>query len=325
MFVQINETTIHICKHAFVKIRNVDLHITHYTDLRTVVRKYATKIYFNNWVWIYFILCIKYGLGEHGAHFQVPHLWSPKPLPRSRPRSMRWANWREWCANAQVWWSRRRATFPQGLEVQVVARSPPIGGSPPRELANSGEHPPHRRQHRQEPSLSPPILSPLLSFSCICMLCTLRAPIPNRPSLIYLLHSVYDIVSQVAPRSFGGRPSLTSSLERHTTQGCIFRVRSLFGPPEKCKTFSLADAFVFHYNTTSYNSGARLDILKNDTYSRPVNKLGYSCGPEIFKAIEAIGALQREATVKDKDMAARKNIVGRTSGTINAYGLPKCV
>jgi hypothetical protein len=56
-----------------------------------------------------------------------------------------------------------------------------------------------------------------------------------------------------------------------------------------------------------------------------VNKLGYSYGPEIFKAIEAIGALQREATVKDKDMAARKKIVGRTSGTINAYGLPKCV
>jgi hypothetical protein len=39
-------------------------------------------------------------------------------------------------------------------------------------------------------------------------------------------------------------------------------------------------------------------------------KHGYSCGPEIFKAIEAIGALQREATVKEKDMAAGKKFSG---------------
>jgi hypothetical protein len=289
MFVQINETTIHICKHAFIKIRNVDLQITHYTDLRTVVRKYATKIYFNNWVWIYFILCIKYGLGEHGAHFQVLPLWSPKPLPRSRPRSMRWANWREWCANAQVWWSRRRATFPQGLEVHVVARSPPIGGSPPRELANSGEHPPHRRQHRQEPSLSPPILSPLLSFSCICMLCTLRAPIPNRPSLIYSLHSLYDIVSQVAPRSFGGRPPWL--LHWRGTQ-----LKVAYSESDRClalrrstrQSLSQTQSYSTHH-MTSYNSGARPDniIWKNDTYSGPVNKNGYSHGPEIFRAMEA--------------------------------------
>lgn len=194
-------------------------------------------------------------------------------------------------------WSRRRATFPQGLEVQAVARSPPIGGSPPWELANSGEHPLHRQQPCQEPSLSHPIPSPLLSFSCMCVLCSLRAPILNRPSLIYPLHSLHGIVSHVAPRSLGGRPSLTSSLERHTTQGCIFRVRSLFGLRRSARHSLLQTPLYSTYNTTSYNSGACLDILKNDTYSRLVNIHGYSRGPEIFKATEAIGALQREAIV----------------------------
>jgi hypothetical protein len=108
------------------------------------------------------------------------------------------------------------------------------------------------------------LLCPLLFFhrcshflASACYAC-LRAPIPNRPSLIYPLHSLYDIVSQVAPRSFGGRPSLTSSLERHTTQGCIFRVRSLFSPPAKHETIPLPNAIVFHspYDFVQFGSAS---------------------------------------------------------------------
>jgi hypothetical protein len=63
------------------------------------------------------------------------------------------------------------------------------------------------------------------------------------------------------------------------------------------------------HNTTSYNSGARPDIWKNDTYSGPVNKNGYSRGPEIFIAMEA---------AKNKDAAAKKNS-GTDSLTKNRF------
>ena len=103
-------------------------------------------------------------------------------------------------------------------------------------------------------------------------------------------------------------------------QGHIFRVQFLLGPLEECKTFPLAGALVSTYNTTSYNLGARLDIWKSDTYSGPINKHGYSHMPEIFRAMEAIGALQREAAAKNKDTTMKKN-----SGTINVCELPKCM
>ena len=95
------------------------------------------------------------------------------------------------------------------------------------------------------PSLSPLCFSPLLSLSCMCMLCTLRAPVPNPPSLIS--HSILPMVlfrKSLRARLVAGPPRLPCWIG--TPQGRIFRVQSLFGPPEKCKTFSLANALVFH-------------------------------------------------------------------------------
>ena len=55
-----------------------------------------------------------------------------------------------------------------------------------------------------------------------------------------------------------------------------------------------------------------------------MNKHGYNCGLEIFKAMDTIQVLQREAAAKDKDTITKK-IMGRTSETINIYGLPRCM
>jgi len=70
---------------------------------------------------------------------------------------------------------------------------------------------------------------------------------------------------------------------------------------------------------TSYNSGACWDIWKNDAYYGQVNKHGYSCKPKIFRAMDAIGTFERKLAAKDKDTAAKKKIMGRTSGTKNVY------
>ena len=101
----------------------------------------------------------------------------------------------------------------------------------------------------------------------------------------------------MATRSLGARPSSTSSLDRHALKAassesdrCLALRRSARHSLSQTHSYST-------HNTTSYNSGARPEIWKNDTYSGPVNKNGYSRGPEIFRAMEA---------AKIKDKAANK-------------------
>jgi hypothetical protein len=98
----------------------------------------------------------------------------------------------------------------------------------------------------------------------------------------------------------GVRPSMTSSLDRHPLKVASSESdRSLAVRWSARQSLSQTHSQSSH-NTTSYNSGARPDkiIWKNDTYSGPVNKNGYSRGPEIFRAMEA---------AKKKDAAAKKN------------------
>jgi hypothetical protein len=125
---------------------------------------------------------------------------------------------------------------------------------------------------------------------------------PSQTTLIifptpFLFLFSHGVVSQAAPRSLGGRPSSTSSLDRRAlkaasseTDRCLALRRSARHSLSHTPSYST-------YNTTSYNSGARPHIWKNDTYSGQVYKNGYSHGPEIFKAMEA---------AKNKDTAAKK-------------------
>ena len=114
---------------------------------------------------------------------------------------------------------------------------------------------------------------------------------------------------QVALLSNGGRPSSTSSLDRRTLKAascesdrCLALRRSARLSVSQTPSYST-------YNTSSYNSGARRRIWTNDTYFGPVNNQGYSRGPEIFRAMEAIKAKEKEAAAmaiaKEQEAAAK--------------------
>ena len=63
------------------------------------------------------------------------------------------------------------------------------------------------------------------------------------------------------------------------------------------------------YNSLSYNMGAWRHIWTTDTLSNPTHNRGYIRMPEIFKAMEAMRAKEKEATAKaiakEKEVATK--------------------
>ena len=95
-----------------------------------------------------------------------------------------------------------------------------------------------------------------------------------------------------------GRSSSTSSLDRRTlkTASC---------ESDRClalrKSARLSVSQTHSYstpNTTTHKSVAGPQIWANGTYSGPVNKQGYSRGSEIFRAMDAIKAKEKETAAK---------------------------
>ena len=52
------------------------------------------------------------------------------------------------------------------------------------------------------------------------------------------------------------------------------------------------------YNSLSYNTGACRQIRVVDSLSITIQNRGYNLGPEIFKAMEAMGAKEKETSTK---------------------------
>lgn len=95
-----------------------------------------------------------------------------------------------------------------------------------------------------------------------------------------------------------GRPSASDPFDRRTVKAascdsdrCLALRRSARALVSQTPSYTTC-------NTLSYNSGARRQIWASDSMSAPIQNRGYSRGPEIFKAMEAKRAKEREAAAK---------------------------
>ena len=124
---------------------------------------------------------------------------------------------------------------------------------------------------------------------------------------------------QVAPPVIADRPSTISAVGRRTVKAascdsdrCLALRRGQRPLPSQTPSYST-------YNSMSFNSGARRQIWTSDSMSAPLQSKGYSRGPEIFRAVEAKRAKEKEAAAKAaaKESAA----VGKSSAKPGDPGL----
>ena len=102
-----------------------------------------------------------------------------------------------------------------------------------------------------------------------------------------------------------GRSSSTSSLDRRTlkTASCESdRCLAL----RKSERHSVSQT----HSYSTYSVGGR-QIWANGTYSGSRNKQGYSRGPEIFRAMEAIKAKDHETAINANNSIAKTKVASR--------------